>query len=226
MHHLILVLYIISLSVLFLFGIHGLFLLYHYKKKPKNKVAKPPLSIALPLVTIQLPIYNEPNVIERLIRSTCKIRYPIDKLEIQILDDSTDETSSIAIKLVNEYKHKGFNINYIRRPNRIGFKAGALREGLSVCGGEFIAIFDADFVPSENFLEETISFFVDAKIGLVQTRWSHLNENHSILTKVQAFVLDTHFCLEQQVRYSAGFFFGFNGTAGIWRKQAILDAGN
>jgi len=226
MEILILLLYFLSLCILFGFGIHGLILVFFYVRTQKNKKQKPELQKKLPVVTIQLPMFNEYNVVERLIRAVCKIRYPIDKLEIQVLDDSTDDTVVIANKVVEEYREKGYNIKYIHRVDRTGFKAGALKEGLSVAEGEFVAIFDADFVPNENFLEETIPYFSNPEIGLIQTRWEHLNENYSVLTKAQALALDAHFCVEQQTRSNAGFFFSFNGTAGIWRKQTIIDAGN
>jgi cellulose synthase/poly-beta-1,6-N-acetylglucosamine synthase-like glycosyltransferase len=180
----------------------------------------------VPMVTIQLPMFNEYSVVERLIRAVCKIKYPIDKLEIQVLDDSTDDTITLANKVVDEYKAKGYNIKYIHRIDRSGYKAGALKAGLEVAEGEFVAIFDADFVPNEDFLEETVPYFQNPNIGLVQTRWEHLNEDYSMITKAQALALDAHFCVEQQTRSNADFFFSFNGTAGIWRKATIIDAGN
>ncbi|MGE5479606.1 MAG: cellulose synthase family protein [Chloroflexota bacterium] len=179
-----------------------------------------------PRVTIQLPLFNEYFVVERLIRSVCAIKYPKDKLEIQVLDDSTDDSVEISKKLVDEYKAQGFNIKYIHRTDRTGFKAGALKYGLETAEGEFVAIFDADFVPNPDFLEQTVPHFNDERIGMVQTRWEHLNEEFSYLTRAQALALDGHFVLEQQVRNKAGFFINFNGTAGIWRKECIFDAGN
>jgi cellulose synthase/poly-beta-1,6-N-acetylglucosamine synthase-like glycosyltransferase len=170
MEIIILITYFLSLCILFSFGIHGLILVYFYNKTKQNKRNKPNLQADLPMVTIQLPMYNEYNVVERLIRAVCKIRYPIDKLEIQVLDDSTDDTVTVANKIIDEYLQKGYNIKYIHRIDRTGYKAGALKAGLEVCEGEFVAIFDADFVPNENFLEETIPYFTDSKIGLVQTR--------------------------------------------------------
>ncbi len=226
MESFILIFYFISLSILFGFGIHGIILLYYYRKTSTIKPPDVSLPDELPDVTIQLPLYNEYNVIERLISSVCSIDYPQNKLEIQVLDDSTDETVYKAIKLVEEYKNKGFNIKYLHRDNREGFKAGALKEGLKLAEGEFIAIFDADFVPNKNFLKATIPYFSDSKIGMVQTRWEHLNEEFSFLTRAQALALDGHFVIEQQVRNKAGFFINFNGTAGIWRKSCIIDAGN
>lgn len=177
-------------------------------------------------VTIQLPLYNELYVVERLINAVCEIEYPKDKLEIQVLDDSTDETTSVASEIVNEKRKLGFDISYIHRENRTGFKAGALKEGLKIAKGKYIAIFDADFIPRKNFLKKTLSFFTDKNVGMVQSRWEHLNSNHSILTKAQALALDGHFVIEQTVRNKAGFFINFNGTGGVWRKDCIEDAGN
>ncbi|MGB9912580.1 MAG: cellulose synthase family protein, partial [Candidatus Kapaibacteriota bacterium] len=226
MEYAILIFYFLSLSVLFLFGIHSLVLLYYYHKTQKILLPKYELPKELPVVTIQLPIFNELYVVERLIRNVCKIRYPKDKLEIQVLDDSTDETQEIAKKLVEEYRAKGFDIHYLHRGNREGFKAGALKYGLERARGEFIAIFDADFIPAEDFLEKTIPYFQNPQVGMVQTRWGHINEEYSFLTKALALSLDGHFVIEQQARNRAGFFINFNGTAGIWRKQTIIDAGN
>jgi len=226
MEEVILIIYFLALSVLFGFGIHGLILLYYYRKTQTYKHKEPKLPEELPMVTIQLPLYNEYFVVERLIRSVCNIKYPKEKLEIQVLDDSTDESQELCKSLVEEYKQKGFNIKYIHRTDRTGYKAGALKNGLELAEGEFVAIFDADFVPNENFLLKTIPYFSDPQIGMVQTRWEHLNEEYSYLTRAQALALDGHFVLEQQVRNKAGFFINFNGTAGIWRKSAIIDAGN
>jgi cellulose synthase/poly-beta-1,6-N-acetylglucosamine synthase-like glycosyltransferase len=178
------------------------------------------------IVTIQLPLFNELYVVERLIGKVCDIDYPKDKLEIQVLDDSTDETVNVAKRVVEEKKKQGLDISYIHRENRQGYKAGALKEGLKIAKGKYIAIFDADFMPRKNFLKETIPFFNDEKVGMVQTRWEHLNGNHSILTKAQALALDGHFVIEQTVRNKAGFFINFNGTGGVWRKDCIEDAGN
>ncbi len=226
MEEIILIIYFLALSILFGFGIHGLILLYYYRKTQNNKIKEPELPKELPMVTIQLPLYNEYFVVERLIRSVCNIKYPKEKLEIQVLDDSTDESQELCKSLVEEYKKKGFNIKYIHRTDRTGYKAGALKHGLELAEGDFVAIFDADFVPNENFLLKTIPYFSNPQIGMVQTRWEHLNEEYSYLTRAQAFALDGHFVLDQQVRNKAGFFINFNGTAGIWRKSAIIDAGN
>jgi len=226
MENIILGVYFLSLCVLFGFGIHGLILLYYYRKTAAVNYPVEPITADAPVVTVQLPIFNEYYVVERLIRSVCKIEYPKDKLEIQVLDDSTDETTVLAKKIVEEYKENGFNIKYIHRTNRQGYKAGALKEGLAVAEGEFVAIFDADFIPNTDFLIKTIPHFKSSEIGMVQTRWEHLNEQDSFLTRAQALALDGHFVLEQQARYNGGFFMNFNGTAGVWRKSCIMDAGN
>jgi cellulose synthase/poly-beta-1,6-N-acetylglucosamine synthase-like glycosyltransferase len=178
-----------------------------------------------PTVTIQLPVFNELYVVERLIDSVVSIRYPQDKLEIQLLDDSTDESFDIAAKSVAHWHNQGVNIVHVRRPQRTGFKAGALSYGLKRSLGEYTAIFDADFLPDPDFLEKTIPHFKDDNIGVVQTRWEHLNEDYSLLTRLQAFGLDAHFTVEQRGRNSANHFINFNGTAGVWRKTCIEDAG-
>ncbi len=222
----ILIFYFLSLLVLFSFGMHGLILLYYHRKYQNKKAPNQPMPETLPMVTIQLPLFNEKFVAERIVHTVCAIEYPKDKLEIQVLDDSTDETCELLKPIVKEYQDKGFNIKYIHRTNRNGYKAGALKEGLAVAEGEFVAIFDADFLPNKDFLMKTVPQFNDSKVGMVQTRWEHLNEEFSYLTKAQALALDGHFALEQQVRYKSGFFINFNGTAGIWRKSCIIDAGN
>jgi hypothetical protein len=178
------------------------------------------------IVTIQLPMYNELYVVERLINAVCNIEYPKDKLEIQVLDDSTDETVDVVAAIVKKKQEEGFDIQHIRRPNRQGFKAGALKEGLRTAKGKYVAIFDADFIPKSDFLINTLKYFTSDKVGLVQTRWEHLNEDYSILTRIQALALDGHFVIEQTVRNKAGFFINFNGTGGVWRKDCIEDAGN
>jgi cellulose synthase/poly-beta-1,6-N-acetylglucosamine synthase-like glycosyltransferase len=199
----------------------------YYHKKYKAVQHKPiPDFECKDVVTIQLPLYNELYVVERLIDAVCAIDYPKDKLEIQVLDDSTDETADVAAKIVELKKKLGFDISHIHRDNREGYKAGALEEGLAIAKGKYIAIFDADFLPRKNFLKKTLSFFSDDNVGMVQTRWEHLNSNYSILTKAQALALDGHFVIEQTVRNKAGFFINFNGTGGVWRKECIEDAGN
>jgi cellulose synthase/poly-beta-1,6-N-acetylglucosamine synthase-like glycosyltransferase len=178
-----------------------------------------------PRVTVQLPIYNERYVIQRLVEVVLSLRYPRTQLEIQILDDSTDETTATARQLVERYRHLGFNITLQHRPHRHGYKAGALAEGLARATGEFIAIFDADFVPAPDFLLRTLPFFQDPTVAMVQTRWGHLNRAYSRLTLAQSFGIDGHFGVEQAARCGAGLFLNFNGSGGIWRRQAIDDAG-
>jgi len=227
----ILLTYIISLTILFFFASHGFSMIYFYFKtfKERTEDINPDDFVIkdYPFVTIQLPLFNEKYVICRLIDASLRIDYPKDKLEIQILDDSTDDTKVIIENHIKPYIEQGFIINHIHRTNRQGYKAGALKEGLKTALGEFVAIFDADFIPRKNFLNRTIPYFLkDKKIGLVQTRWEHINRDYSILTKTQAIALDGHFVVEQAVRNRAGFFINFNGTGGIWRKECIFDAGN
>lgn len=217
--------YFVILLILSVFGFHRYYTVYVYRKF-KDKIAVPKsLFNTLPKVTIQLPIFNERYVVTRLVDAVAKIRYPRELLEIQVLDDSTDDTVVIARKKCAEVKATGINIKYIHRTDRTGFKAGALDNGQKVAEGEFIAVFDADFLPSEDFLEKTINFFTDEKIGMVQTRWDHINRNYSILTESQSILLDGHFMIEHTARCRSGKFFNFNGTAGIWRKSTIADAG-
>ena len=226
MDEIVLIGYFLSLSILFIFGLHGFIMLYYHKKYKAVQHKPIPDFECKDIVTIQLPLYNELYVVERLIDAVCAIDYPKDKLEIQVLDDSTDETVEVAGKIVEEKKKLGLDITYIHRKNRKGYKAGALKEGLAIAKGKYVAIFDADFIPRKNFLKKTLSFFNDDNVGMVQTRWEHLNSNYSILTKVQALALDGHFVIEQTVRNKAGFFINFNGTGGVWRKECIEDAGN
>jgi len=226
MDEFILVGYFVALLILFVFGLHGFVMLfYHRKYKEVNHEPQPDFKCDAN-VTIQLPLYNELYVVERLINTICKIDYPKDKFEIQVLDDSTDETVSIAARVVKEKRKEGFDISHIQRKNRDGFKAGALKEGLKIAKGEYIAIFDADFIPPKDFLKKTLSFFTNENVGMVQTRWEHLNGDYSILTKAQALALDGHFVIEQSVRNKAGFFINFNGTGGVWRKDCIENSGN
>lgn len=223
-------LYSISLLLVFFYSLAQLNLLFHYKKAQKNKPSLIHLDLSdptkVPYVTIQLPVFNELYVMERLLLCINKIEYPREKLEIQVLDDSTDESVELTQKLVKDLKAKGLDIVQIRRKNRVGFKAGALKEGLASAKGSLIAIFDADFLPREDWLLKTVPHFNQKEIGVVQTRWEHLNHDYSILTQVQAFALDAHFTLEQVGRNSGNHFINFNGTAGIWRKETIIDAGN
>lgn len=211
--------------LLVLFGLHKYFLLYLYMKHKNHPVLPLGKLNNLPKVTLQLPIYNEKYVIDRLLEAVCALDYPRELLEIQVLDDSTDETSSAAERLVQFYQRRGYNIQYIHRKNRVGYKAGALDTGLSRAEGEYVAIFDADFIPRPDFLKRTLPFFTDPNVALVQARWGHINRNYSLLTRIQSIFLDGHFIIEHTARNRSGRFFNFNGTAGIWRKQAILDAG-
>jgi cellulose synthase/poly-beta-1,6-N-acetylglucosamine synthase-like glycosyltransferase len=218
--------YFIVLVLLASYGAHRYVLVYLYYKNKKNRTTEPPAHFPeLPRITIQLPIFNEQFVVERLLDAICRIDYPLEKLDIQVLDDSTDETIAVARGLVNHYAAKGFPVSYHHRSNREGFKAGALSEGLKTAKGEFVAIFDADFVPPEDFLLRTIHHFTDPKIAMVQTRWTHINRNYSFLTEVEAILLDGHFVLEHSGRARSNVFFNFNGTAGVWRRSAIDDAG-
>jgi cellulose synthase/poly-beta-1,6-N-acetylglucosamine synthase-like glycosyltransferase len=226
MDDIVLVSYFVALSILFIFGLHGFIMIYYYNKYKNVKHKQKPESVPDAKVTIQLPLYNELYVVERLIETVCEIDYPKELLEIQVLDDSTDETVNITAAMVAKKKAEGFDICHIRRGTREGYKAGALKEGLRVAKGEFVAIFDADFIPQKEFLKKTLSFFSDDKVGMVQTRWEHLNGDYSMLTKAQALALDGHFVIEQTVRNKAGFFINFNGTGGVWRKSCIVDAGN
>jgi len=183
-------------------------------------------NVSLPPVTTQLPIYNEFNVAERIIRSTCKIDYPAGKHEIQVLDDSGDETAALIDRVVEELAEKGHNIKVIRRSDRTGYKAGALAEGLNTAKGDFVAVFDADFVPPVDYLYKTIPYFLtDNNLGLVQARWGHLNRKSSLLTRAQSIGIDGHFMVEQSARNWGGLFMNFNGTAGVWRKEVIYDGG-
>jgi cellulose synthase/poly-beta-1,6-N-acetylglucosamine synthase-like glycosyltransferase len=213
------------LSVLAIYGSHRYRMAYlYYRHKYQLPTPKGVLS-ELPRVTIQLPIYNELYVVERLVDAVCRIDYPRDLLEIQVLDDSTDETCGIARAVVERNRQKGHDVVYIHRENRRGFKAGALENGLKLASGEFVAVFDADFVPAPDFLQRTVPFFADSPIGMVQVRWGHLNRDFSILTQAQSIFLDGHFIIEHTARNRSGCFFNFNGTAGIWRRATIEDAG-
>ncbi len=220
--------YLACMGILFVFSWHNFVMIYYFLKH-RNDPERARLDFTngeFPRVTIQLPIYNEHVVAERLIDSACRIDWPKDKLEIQVLDDSTDHTTQITKATVEKWRALGFCINRIHRTDRKGYKAGALREALEKATGEFIAIFDADFIPEEDFLHRAIPHFSQNEIGMVQTRWGYLNEDYSLLTKTQAIGLNGHFVIQQLARSRAGFFINFNGTGGIWRQSCIRDAGN
>jgi cellulose synthase/poly-beta-1,6-N-acetylglucosamine synthase-like glycosyltransferase len=216
------------LSVLFglsAYGIHRYFIVYLFLRNRKRAPVPARHFEELPKVTVQLPIFNEVYVAERLLRSVSEMDYPQDKLQIQVLDDSTDETREITASCAERLRRRGFNVDLIHRVDRTGFKAGALAAGLESAEGEFVCILDADFVPRSDLLQRTIHFFTDPKVGMIQTRWGHLNRGYSLLTRVQAMFLDGHLLLEQTARSRSGRFFNFNGTAGLWRKSCIVDAG-
>src|SRR4249919_2731330 len=217
--------YFFVLIVLAIYGWHRYYLVYLYMRyKDKEPKPGPPLD-PLPVVTIQLPLYNEMYVADRLIDAVCRIEYPRERFEVQVLDDSTDETRNIADQAVRRWAAEGVDIKYIHRLDRSGYKAGALEAGLKTARGEFIGIFDADFIPTPDFLIRLIPHFTDAGVGMVQARWGHINRDYSLLTRIQAILLDGHFVLEHGGRNRAGRFFNFNGTAGVWRRRAIDEAG-
>jgi cellulose synthase/poly-beta-1,6-N-acetylglucosamine synthase-like glycosyltransferase len=217
--------YFIVLFILAVYGLHRYWLVYDYYKYAKNTPGPPPEIKTWPRVTVQLPIFNERYVIERLVEAISRFDYPRDLLDIQVLDDSTDETQQVARACVERFAAQGLPISHIHRTNRAGFKAGALENGLQTARGEFVAIFDADFQPSPDFLRLSIPYFQDPKIGMVQARWTYLNRDYSLLTQVETILLDGHFVVEHGARSRRGTFFNFNGTAGVWRRQTIADAG-
>lgn len=226
----ILIIFSLLMFVVFLYSLSLLHLLINFWKSRKRIDNSPKWDFSgsskLPFVTIQLPLYNDKPVVERLLRNIAQIDYPLNKLEVQVLDDSTDDSAVLTAGIISELKTSGFPIHHITRTHRKGFKAGALKEGLKTAKGEFVAIFDSDFLPQSDWLKRTIPYFKNEKLGVVQTRWGHLNQNYSLLTKLQAFLLDYHFILEQTGRNFGKHFINFNGTAGVWRKACILDAGN
>jgi cellulose synthase/poly-beta-1,6-N-acetylglucosamine synthase-like glycosyltransferase len=219
--------YLMALVLLFTYGVNCYVLILYHRCGRRRAEPLPPLrpEDPQPLVTVQLPIYNEKYVAQRVIEAAGRLRYRADRLQIQVLDDSTDETTEIAARTVVALQVRGLSVEHVRRGQRTGYKAGALREGLRTATGEFIAIFDADFVPPEDFLERTIPGFADPRVGVVQTRWGHLNREYSALTGAQAIGIDGHFGVEQGARCWGGLFLNFNGTAGVWRAKAIADAG-
>jgi cellulose synthase/poly-beta-1,6-N-acetylglucosamine synthase-like glycosyltransferase len=224
---LIIVVYLLTLGILALYGLHRSALLWSYLRHrrehaaPRNRFVE----AELPRVTVQLPMFNELLVAERVIEAAARIDYPRDRLEIQVLDDSTDRTASIARARCEALRQDGLNIRYVRRAGRVGYKAGALEHGLQSAEGDFLLVFDADFVPPESAVRDLIDFFTDPSVGMVQARWAHLNREHSLLTRCQAMLLDGHFVIEHAARNRTGRFFNFNGTAGMWRRAAIEDAG-
>jgi cellulose synthase/poly-beta-1,6-N-acetylglucosamine synthase-like glycosyltransferase len=217
--------YFIVLFILAMYGLHRYVLVYYYYKFRKNIPGPAPEVKEWPRVTVQLPIFNERYVIERLVEAVSRFDYPPELLDVQVLDDSIDETQEIARACVERFQALGMPIHYIHRANREGYKAGALAEGLKTAKGEFVAIFDADFIPSPDFLRRTVPYFADAKIAMVQGRWTYLNADYSLLTEVEHILLDGHFVIEHGARSRRGDFFNFNGTAGIWRRAVIDDAG-
>jgi cellulose synthase/poly-beta-1,6-N-acetylglucosamine synthase-like glycosyltransferase len=217
--------YIVVLLGLSFYGLHRYFIIYLYFRHRKQNLKPESHFAELPVVTVQLPIYNERYVLERLLHAVSLIDYPKEKLQIQILDDSTDETRDIAVRETERLRQAGFDAVCLQRAERVGFKAGALDVGLRQARGEFFLILDADFVPPPEILTETIHYFTDARVGMIQTRWQHLNRSYSWLTRAQAILLDGHLVLEQTARSTTGRFFNFNGTAGLWRKSCIQEAG-
>ncbi|WP_025742406.1 cellulose synthase family protein [Aquimarina pacifica] len=226
----IIIIYTLALLIIFLYSLAQLNLLFNYLKSRKHSDDSVTFDFSkeeeIPYVTVQLPVYNELYVMDRLLDNIAELEYPKNKLEIQVLDDSTDESVISTATHIKKLQETGLDITHIRRENRVGFKAGALKEGLKIAKGEFFAIFDADFLPGKKWLLQTIPYFKDKKIGVVQTRWGHINRDYSMLTKIQAFALDFHFTMEQVGRNFKDHFINFNGTAGVWRKECIEDAGN
>lgn len=221
----VIAIYGVAMLFIFMYSMVQLSLLINYRKSKRKAGDVNTETLDLPKVLVQLPVYNELYVVERLIDAAARLNYPKDKLEIQLLDDSTDESFALATKRIEHWQEKGVNISQVKRPKRIGFKAGALQYGLELSDAPFIAIFDADFIPDPEFLNRTISGFADSEIGMIQTRWEHLNRDYSLLTRVQAFALDAHFTVEQTGRNQGSHFINFNGTAGVWRRACIVDAG-
>jgi len=221
----VIALYLVVLSILGVYGFHRGHLLYLYWRHRKSAPKPKGHFDELPVVTVQLPMFNEMYVADRLLEGVAAIDYPKDKLEIQVLDDSTDETVEIAQRKVAELCARGYDAVYIHRTDRTGYKAGALENGVRTAKGDYLLVFDADFVPSISIVKDLIHYFTDSTVGMVQARWGHLNRNYSMLTRVQSMMLDGHFVIEHIARNRSGRFFNFNGTAGIWRKVAIIDAG-
>ncbi len=230
----ILALYYLILGILACYGVHRLVLVITFwrtgradpegsRKTVAPSLPEPPAE--WPTVTVQLPLFNEKYVAERLIEAVCDLDYPRDRLEIQVLDDSTDETVDLVARLVEKKRGQGYDVRHLHRHDRPGFKAGALAAGLEQARGDLVAVFDADFVPCPEFLRRSVPHFADQSVGMVQARWGHINRDYSLLTRAQAILLDGHFVVEHTARHRSGCFFNFNGTAGLWRRQAIEDAG-
>ncbi len=217
--------YCVIVLVLGVYGFHRYLMLRLFFRHRQQHPPEPTPFVDLPRVTVQLPLYNELHVAQRLIDAVCQLDYPKDRLQVQVLDDSTDQTTQLAQDAVAGWQAQGVDITYLHRTDRTGFKAGALEAGLATAKGEFLLIFDADFLPPPQVLKEAIHHFTDPQIGMVQLRWGHLNRPYSLLTRIQSIFLDAHFVVEHTARNRSGRFFNFNGTAGIWRKQAILEAG-
>lgn len=222
----IIAIHFVLLLILCLFGLHRLSMVFRWFRYRKFQPTQPKQFERLPRVTVQIPLYNERMVAQRIVDSIVKLEYPHDRLQIQIVDDSNDDTCALVAERVKFYQQQGIDIEHVRRVNRQGFKAGALKDAMDTATGEFIAIFDADFIPHPNTLLDSINYFTQKDVAMVQLRWEHLNRRSSLLTKTQAIMLDAHFSLEQQVRSASDMLFNFNGTAGIWRTSAIIDAGH
>ncbi len=222
--------YLISATLLALYGFNSLLLTWLYRRNEDQKDFVKPADVTgtnCPKVTVQLPVYNERHVVNRLIEAVVKLDWPAECLQVQILDDSTDDTRQIIATAVEEFRSRGFTggLEHICRPDRRGYKAGALEHGLASATGEYVAIFDADFIPTPDFLQKTIPLFDEAAVGCVQSRWGHINASASPLTKAQALGIDGHFIIEQTARHRVRAFLNFNGTAGVWRRQCMIDAG-
>lgn len=207
------------------FGAHRYWLVHRYFRGRPEPDLPPPLPAVLPVVTVQLPLYNERYVARRLLEAAGRIDYPAERLHLQILDDSDDDTSRIVEEVAAELRHTGIRVDHLRRPLRTGYKAGALAYGLERTDARLVAVFDADFVPQPDFLRKTVGYFSDPAVGMVQTRWTHINERYSLLTRIEAMMLNGHFVMEHGGRHRGGCFFNFNGTAGVWRRETIEDAG-
>ncbi len=221
----VLITYLALLLLISIYGLHRYWLVFLFCLHSKRQARPAGCFNMLPSVTVQLPMYNEGPVARRIIDAACNIDYPADKIQIQVLDDSTDDSQEIARQCCQSWSARGVNIQYLHRATRAGYKAGALRDATPLATGEFIAMFDADFLPPSRFLQEVIHYFTDPQVGMVQTRWTHLNRTDSLLTRCQALFLDGHFVIEHTARYWSGRWVHFNGTAGIWRRQTIQSAG-